>query len=547
MKSLTVVHWLLGYLLVLGLACLVLNRCLAVNRDVTVPRAVILSAWKNGQRVARQVVAPEQASEQRSRLGATHARVESEELLDEGPVLGKSEVLLGASIVPSRDGVKVKYRGRVAYLTPDDLQQLRGYDFETEILGFPFVLGVKRDVVLSAAASELGVSIEQLLAEAQFRRVAVRRGVLRDADKAKADVPTLRKAVNAAAYYLARQLNSDGTFHYELDATTGQDVPGYNWPRHAGAAWFLARVAAYTHDELLAHKASLALTRLNDFATLRCGSRRCIGEGPRADIGSSALTLLAMCEMHAAHLAEGLLPSIGELADFIRSQQRSDGEFAHTYDCEQSKPIDEQFPYYTGEATLALSRAHLITGNPNDLSAASRALQYLVSRPRLFVTWRYFWAAEHWTCQAVTDLWQRAPSPAGLEFCLAWQRYNRGATSHDPEYAGAAGRFLFRSAPLTGAASSTEAAVATLALSRLTPVPTSEVAELERGVRVSLELLLRHQFLPGPTHLMKNPSAMQGAVPCSTTDLRVRIDYPQHSGSAWLAYLNWLENEPRSH
>ena len=544
MNHSTVIRLLLIYLLVLGAACLALHGWMTIRRDVPVPHAVILSVWKNGQRVARHVVAPQDAVARRQQLETTGTSVVPEDLLDEGPILGKSRLLFGASVVPVRDGIQVTYRGRVAYLTPDDLLHIHGYDFETDLFGVSIVLGVDRDAVLDAASHELGVSPAQLLAEAKFRRIAVRRVALTTENAVELNIPSLKRAITAAADYLARQVNSDGTFRYEIDTYTGDVLPGYSWPRHAGATWFLARVAAFTHSEFLADKTRLAAAQLANHATLQCGSHRCIGEGERVDIGSAALTLLAYCQMHNAKLAEGLLPAIHDLAEFLRSQQRTDGEFAHTYDLTQSKAIDEQFPYYTGEAALALSQAHLATGDPNDLKAASAALSYLVERPSLFVTWRYFWAAEHWTCQAVTDLWRRAPSPVGKEFCLAWQRYNRGATSHDPEYAGAAGRYLFRSVPLTGAASSTEAAVATLALSRLTPMPASEVADLERGLRVSLTLLLRHQLLPGPTHLMRQPTIPTGAMPASTSDLRIRIDYPQHSGSAWLGYLLWLENKP---
>lgn len=533
---------LLCYFALLAVVCLLLNRWISVSRDLRAPRAVILSVWQMGQRVARVVVSPDKAREQHRQLAQADRRVVTENLLDEGPVLGKSRLLFGASFVPNRDGIKISFRDKVTYLTPDDLLQLHAYDFETELLGIPISLGVNRDLALSSAAAELRILPQVLLEHGIFRRIAVETAPSRT-NSAQLDIPTLQSAVTAAANYLARQVTPEGTFRYEVDPATDELSPGYSWPRHAGATWFLAQVANYLQDGELWQKASFTLRRLTTFASLRCGQRRCIGEGPKVDLGSSALTLLALCEAYSGSLDSDLKPIIVELADFIRSQQRPDGEFAHTYDREQSTVIDEQFPYYTGEAVLALSRAHLVTHDSRDLDAAILALNYLVSRPALFVTWRYFWRAEHWTCQAVTDLWTRAPSKAGLEFCLAWQRYNRGATSRDPEYAGAAGRFLFRSVPLTGAASSTEAAVATLALSRRTPLAASEVTELEQGVRRSLALLLRHQFMPGPEHLMKNPAAMHGGMPASTTDLRVRIDYPQHAGSAWLGYLRWLKKE----
>ena len=34
-------------------------------------------------------------------------------------------------------------------------------------------------------------------------------------------------------------------------------------------------------------------------------------------------------------------------------------------------------------------------------------------------------AEEHWTCQAMDDLWDRAPNAGALDFCLRWQAFNR--------------------------------------------------------------------------------------------------------------------------
>jgi hypothetical protein len=502
---------------------------------------VVLSEWRQGERVRRKVVTSQEEKERESHSSRLGTLV-SEEVLDEGPVLGTNPLVFGASFVPGRDGIKITFRNKTAYLTPDDLLSLHAYDFETELAGFPIDLGVNRDIALVAAASELRTTTNELLSSGRFRRVAMRPSSR--PKPAQPDIPTLERAVTEAANYLARQVKLDGTFRYEVDATTGEETPGYSWPRHAGTTWFLARVANYKHDGTLWLATQRAISRLTNYASLRCGQHRCIGEGSRVDLGSSALALLALCGAYQASLDDRWEPIIRELADFIRSQQRPDGEFAHTYDRERSAVVDEQFPYYTGEAALALSRAHLITHDGRDLEAASRALGYLVARPPLFVTWPYLWKSEHWTCQAVTDLWPRAPNTAGLQFCLAWQRYNRGATSRDPEYAGAAGRYLFRSVPLTGTASSTEAAVATLALSRMTSMAASDVAALEQGLRRSLALLLRYQFTPGPVHLMKQPAMMYGGMPASTTDLRVRIDYVQHAGSAWMDYLRYLKNEP---
>src|SRR5450432_2475089 len=147
-------------------------------------------------------------------------------------------------------------------------------------------------------------------------------------------------------------------------------------------------------------------------------------------------------------------------------------------------PVDIQLEYYTGEAAFALATVQRLSGDPRDLDAASRALAFLVKRSRWYVGAHYFWAAEHWTCQALAELWDRAPDRLALQFCLAWQAANREvqltlAGPHD----GGISRGPFVSPRLTPLASRMEAAVATLATARKAGVAIEEQQLLETEIR----------------------------------------------------------------
>jgi hypothetical protein len=91
---------------------------------------------------------------------------------------------------------------------------------------------------------------------------------------------------------------------------------------------------------------------------------------------------------------------------------------------------------------------------------------------------------------------------------------------------------------LTPVASRGEAGVATLAVARAANIDAKEIAALDRQLRRSLSLIVRHQFTPGPTHLFGNPDAAFGGIPGSPVDWQLRIDYAQHAGSAM---IRWLE------
>jgi len=238
-------------------------------------------------------------------------------------------------------------------------------------------------------------------------------------------------------------------------------------------------------------------------------------------------------------------PLARDLARFLRAQQRPDGEFMHIYERPSRHPVDEQFLYFSGEAAFALARVHLVTHEQADLDAASRALAYLVGPAWSFFGSRYYFGEEHWTCQAMDELWQRAPNPAALDFCVRWHAYSRrmqyglGETPFDADGAFGVGPIV--TPRLTPVASRSEAGVATRHALALSHGSEEELRELDAQLRRSLALLVRSQFRPGPRHLLADPQAVAGAIPGSEVDWQLRIDYAQHAGSAM---LRWLEVVP---
>lgn len=270
-----------------------------------------------------------------------------------------------------------------------------------------------------------------------------------------------------------------------------------------------------------------------------------MGIGDRADLGSSALGLLALVELVEGGTMPELLPVVRDLTEFIRSQQRPDGEFKHFYDRVKDEPVDRQVLYYTGEAAFALARAERVTHDPRDLEAGRRALERLVDYPFWYVAGHYFWGAEHWTCHALGALWEKAPNPKALRFCMEWQEAVRTTAIWDreanPEYDGATSAGPFVPPALVGTATRMEAAVSTLRTARLAGLPAGEIEKLEWGIEKALAFLMRFQLEPGPQNVMREPGVMRGGIPNTPTDFHVRIDNPQHAGTALLHYLKLLE------
>jgi hypothetical protein len=532
---------LLGaYVAVLVTACLGLISWMAVDDTATEPLYSVVTVWQDGVRQRRTVTRPAEQVPVRAEPSQT---VVIEDVVDTGPVPSPVPLLFGMSVVSGRDGIEATYRGRTARVTADDLLKAEAYAHLTPIGGIPFRQSVDAERVLALLAHELGTTPIELGLNGSFRRLVMRKRPPPSMPQVTRE--NLRESAISAGRYLARNVLPDGSYRYEVNALTGEETPDYNWPRHSGATWYLADVAAYQKGDDLVEPARRAAGHLVEHTLRDCGKHRCIAADERADLGSSALALLAFVELRHAGFAPELTAPIRELSEFIVSMQRPDGEFMHFYERSTQTRVDVQVPYYSGEATFALGRAARALGEPRYLDAARRALERLVDPPFWYVGWRYFWGSEHWTCHAMNELWSRAPNPKALDFCLRWQESVRDLAIEGraaaPEFDSATSAGPLAPPMLTGTSSRIEAAVSTLDAAKRAGIDAREIERLETGIRRSLAFLMRFQLSPGPRHLMPEPDKMHGGVPASPVDLRVRIDYPQHAGTALLHYLRLLE------
>jgi hypothetical protein len=543
-------RWLLGWAIATLFACIAVHRVFALKVDESRPRAVIASLWSGGELVSRAVLA--RAGDGDARLAAalaSHpgATLVYESIVAEGPVATRPEAALAISFVAGRDGVSATIGDRTAYLTPDELLSKQAYDKGISVPSVQLTIGLDVPLALNLLSERLGTTVPETLDRATLRRIRVER-TLPGVPPPRAVTPDtmtdgdVRAATIAAGRYLARGVDGQGRFRYLVDAPTNRTLAGYDWPRHAGATYFLAQIAALSADPDVAYATLRAASYLRDQAMVSCGPLRCVGDAARVDLGSAALTTMAFVEIARDKLDQGYALLVPQLTAFLRAQQRPDGEFMHEYDRGANHPIDVQLLYYSGEAALALARAHSLLGDPRDLEAASRALAHLAGPAWSFFGSRYYWGEEHWTCQAMDDLWGRAPNRQALHFCLGWNEFGRklqyapGDTPFDGD--GAYGFGPLVTPRLTPAGSRTEAAIATLEAARHAGVAPAELNALEGQIRRALALLIRQQFRPGLAHLLADPGAIDGAVPGTEVDWQLRIDYEQHAGSAM---VRWLE------
>jgi len=510
---------------------------------------VIASVWQKGQLVARSVSSKEdRAPKIEAALAEPGTTLVYEKVVALSPIFAANEAAFAISLVSARDGVRVSYGGKTTYVTPDELLTQRGYDHGIQDDSLGLLFGADVQLIVAIAAERLGVRASEVSANATFARVRVEREVPGLPARPRIgpedlNAENVRAAVMDAAHYLARGVDGDGRFRYLVNAATNKNLSGYDWPRHSGATYFLAQAATLSHDPELTAATLRAASMLKDRQTARCGDNACIGQDNVVDLGSASLAVVAYSQIASGGLDASYKAQVEKLTPFIRAQQRGDGEFKHQYDKTGKGPIDIQFPYYSGEATLALARAYKVTNDPRDLEAAKKGLSRIVGGAWSFFGNHYYFGEEHWTCQAMDDLWEAAPDPRALDFCMRWQAYMRhmqlreNESPHDGD-----GAFAFDpvlTPRLTPAASRCEAGVASLDAARKSHAASDEeMRALDLQLRRALALIVRQQFSPGPAHLFADPQAMRGAIPGSEVDWEIRIDYAQHAGSAMVRWLD---------
>ncbi|MGH7438554.1 MAG: hypothetical protein ACRENE_22940 [Polyangiaceae bacterium] len=515
------------------------------GRDAFPPARVLASVWAHGERLDRALVARagETVPSFEPALRTEGATVRYEALLGEGPAPAFDDVLLAFSLAPGRDGLAATIGGRTEYATPDDLLARQAYRYGVCLPLVDLRVGVDVPLVQLMLAERFGVSVPVLRERASFRRVRFARSTSPVDAPARPTPEAALDSALAAARYLARGIDARGRFRFRVDGATNHALAGYDWPRHAGATYFLAQAAARWHEPELTD-ATLRAASMLRAQTEVCGTHPCIGDSTLVDLGSSALATIAFAEIALDGIDASYRADVGNLAAFIRVLQRPDGGFLHQYDRVASRAIDARLLYYSGEASLALSRAHRLLGDPRDLDAARRGVAHLAGPAWSFFGSRYYFGEEHWTCEAMADLWDRSPDPQALDFCLRWlgfwRRTQQNATDTPYDADGGYGVGPVQVPALTPVASRCEAGLVTLAVARRAGIAPDALAPLETQMARSIALLLRQQMRaasPERLGLLADTRAVDGAFPSSEVDWTLRVDFAQHAGSAMLAWL----------
>jgi len=483
-----------------------------------------------------------------------NARIRVEIPVARGPLFAMP-MLLPLELVPGRDGLGVETGGKTAVRTSLELTGLRLWDraFTADPGGSGVGLAIQP--AIDAFAEDLGTSREELLqgrrSYFRFRTVTLveaepgRLLEVRDPPRRPSRSTLVAVALGAARWCQA-VMGTSGQYTYMYDPLEDREDAGarYNLPRHAGTTYFLSQAYRYTREEGLDASARRALDWMVGKHLRRCGprTRRCVRDNDVATLGSSALAIVALAEWRHATGDPRYDQALKRLGQFLRDMQKPNGDFHHKYSRSAEAVLPGQLLYYTGEAALALVKLHEELGDPRDLAAAKKALDFLSGPGWDFFYSPYYFSEEHWTCIAANEAYPRLKERRYLDHCDRFARYRRRAQYRPgeiafPDAAGGYGFGAFSTPRTTPTASTTEAMISTALLHRKWG---RRSAVVEDQVWNGVRFLLRHQIGPEEEHMLPDPRRARGGFPASRVEWTIRIDYTQHAGSAILRSTDLL-------
>ena len=382
----------------------------------------------------------------------------------------------------------------------------------------------------------------------------------------------LRAAIQRSAHYLVRATKDDGRFRYLINLNPTAAVPrDYNVLRHAGAVYALTQVQArWPNSATLA-----AITRATRYllqhysatlpqrpAALAIWSQPIVMGRREAKLGGAGLALLALVRL--SPLAPTLSRRIDRtgLATFIDYMQKPDGTFySKFYTDARGRSAAWTSLYYPGEAAFGMSELYALDGPPSTAAPppqASDATQQLndsaidgerTARKALLALAaqrrdKAEVQADHWALLATASILRQQRASAAertrlIEHCTQICRHILTRADANLPAASPFHGSLPPVGHITPTATRLEGLLAAL---RVLPAHHRLRPAMLLAIHDGVVFLQRAQVKHG-----RYRGAMPRQLPSSDDprSTEVRIDYVQHTLSAWIGYWDWLQQAGR--
>lgn len=348
----------------------------------------------------------------------------------------------------------------------------------------------------------------------------------------------LGSIINQASDYLARQIQTDGRYHYGVFPCFHRPIQTYNTLRHASSTYALIEAFEFTPRPDVRSAIERALQALTQqmllYKTDASGQRLAFLQDERNEIklGGNALCLLALCKYTEVTGSHHYQPLMQQLAAGILSMQNpSNGRFVHVLNSDDFSVKQEfRIIYYDGEACFALLRYYAISQQQRWLDAAALAFDDFIAREH----WK---SHDHWLSYSINELVKYRPEAKYFQFGLQ----------------NVMGYLDFVIERITTFPTLLELMMAAQQLIlKLEQHP--ELEHLMKDVDMDkfyfamhrrAEHMLNGFFWPELAIFYRQPDKIIGSFFIRHHAFRIRIDDIEHYLSGYIAYLNFLQTQAK--
>ena len=368
------------------------------------------------------------------------------------------------------------------------------------------------------------------------------------------DAAAARSFVTAAASFLEKQVQPDGSFRYGYYPRFDHVIPGYNCMRHASTIWSLLCQYRMTKKASVLSLAARSIDYLLSHALVYRDPDTAYLSEPLKDeikLGGGGVLILAITEYldlcSGEPLAEAPSVEIVHSRDAFPEQEAlrrryteiacalgngilsllnpETGEFSHVLNMDFSLKERYRTVYYDGEAAYALCRLYRLTKEEKWLFYAGKAVDH-------FLAADYTRYRDHWVAYAMNEITRYIHRDDYDTFALRNARvnldffYKRETTYHT---------FL----ELLMVTFETYERI----LTENPGLPYLKEFDLPyflRTIRVRADRMLNGFFFPEYAMYMRCPDKILGSFMVRHDGFRVRIDDVQHNiGGFYLYYKNY--------
>ena len=328
----------------------------------------------------------------------------------------------------------------------------------------------------------------------------------------KLTAETALQAALDGGHMLARNQQEDGRYAYKVRGPSGRiDNRSYNFPRHAGTTWFLARLAERTSDPVIVKATQKGLDYMVENTNDMGDGRAYLGDPRRSDgkawVGTTSLAVLAAVSAdHPSALPWGrFIASTVDENGMVRGEMnRATGEFV-------SK---KKNPYGQGQTTLAVA-ALVRAGHDEFRPVLERLADYMDAGYAPGGVGRMVVLDEHWTCIASLVVKDAIGRSAGEEVCHAYLSQEADKTPNEDS----------RIRPFAAAAGGLAEAVVAGAI----------LDDRHTNAAIAFgQWFLQSAYNESDRPLLRKPETLMGGFRDTPYKLDVQMDGVQHIGCALL-------------